>query len=140
MRCTAALLADAAQVVGGKLYLLGGAFDTVTARQFPATHRSLSLVIVLEVGPGDRNRDLDIVTTLFDEDGKEMGVESKGAFRVGAPSTLPAGATSLIPLVTVFGNLQFPEPGGYVFIVSHDDQELARVPLRLQRPPGIRPA
>ena len=27
MRCTAALLADAAQVVGGKLYMLGGGFD-----------------------------------------------------------------------------------------------------------------
>ena len=140
MRCTAALLADAAQVVGGKLYMLGGGFDTLTAREYPVTHRALSLVIVFEVGPLDRNRDLEIVTKLLDEDGREMGVESKGTFRVGTPSTLPAGATSLIPLVTVFGNLQFPEPGGYVFIIEHDEQELARVPLRLQRPPGMRPA
>ena len=140
MRCTVALLADAAQVVGGKLFVLGGAFDTLTAATFPATHRTLSLVLVLEVGPGDRNRDLELTTKLFDEDGRDLRVESKGAFRVGAPSTLPAGATSLIPIVTVFGNLQFPEPGGFVFIVEHDGQELARVPLRLQRPPGMRPA
>lgn len=139
MRVTAALLADAAQVVGGKLYLMGGAFDTLTARQFPATHRTLSLVIVLEIGPGDRNRDLEVTTTLYDEDGKDLGVKSKGTFRVGAPSTLPAGATSLIPLVTVFGNIQFPEPGGYVFIIEHEGQELSRVPLRVQPPPGIRP-
>ncbi len=140
MRCTAALLADSAQVVAGKVFMLGGGFDTLTAREFPATHRSLSLVIVFEVGPGDRNRDLEVVTRLLDEDGGELGVESKGTFRVGTPSTLPAGATSLIPLVTVFGNLRFPEPGGYVFIVEHDEQELTRVPLRLQRPPGVRPA
>jgi hypothetical protein len=140
MRCTAALLADAAQVVGGKLFMLGGAFDTITAREFPATHRSLSLVVVIEIGPSDRNRDLEISTTLYDEDGRELGVQSKGAFRVGTPSTLPAGAASLIPLVTVFGNLQFPEPGGYVFIIEHDDHELARLPLRLQTPPGVRPA
>jgi hypothetical protein len=138
MRVTAALLADAAQVVGGKLFMLGGAIDTLTTRDFPATRRTLSLVLVLEVGPGDRNRDLEVVTTLYDEDGKEMGVHSKGTFRVGAPSTLPAGATSLVPLVMVFGNLQFPEPGGYVFIMEHDGQELARVPLRVQRPPGMR--
>jgi len=138
MRVTAALLADAAQVVGGKLFMLGGGFDMITSREFPATHRMLSLVLVLEVGPGDRNRDLEMTTTLYDEDGREMGVQSKGTFRVGAPSTLPAGATSLIPLVTVFGNLQFPEPGGYVFIIEHDGQELARIPLRVQRPPGMR--
>ena len=139
MRVTAALLADSAQVVGGKLYMLGGAFDTLTSRQFPATHRTLSLVIVLEIGPGDRNRDLEVSTRLFDEDGKDMGVQSKGTFRVGAPSTLPAGATSLIPLVTVFGNVQFPEPGGYVFIIEHEGAELTRVPLRVQPPPGMRP-
>lgn len=139
MRVTAALLADAAQVVGGKLYLMGGAFDTLTAPRFPATHRSLSLVVVVEVGPGDRNRDLEVSTTLYDEDGQEIGVRSQGTFRVGAPSTLPAGATSLIPLVTVFGNIQFPEPGGYVFIVEHEGQELSRIPLRVQPPHGIRP-
>jgi len=140
MRCTAALLADAAQVVGGKLYLLGGAFDVLTAREFPATHRALSLVVIVEVGPGDRNRDLELSTRLFDEDGNPLEVESKATFRVGAPSTLPAGATSLVPLVTVFGNLRFPHAGGYVFIVEHEEQEIARVPLRLQLPPGIRPA
>jgi len=138
MRATATLLADAAQVAGGKLYVLGGAFDTITAREFPAVHRSISLVLVLEVGPGDRNRDLELAIDLYDEDGGELGVSSKGSFRVGTPSTLPAGATSLVPIVSVFGNIQFPEPGGYVFIVEHEDEELARVPLRLQLPPGIR--
>ncbi len=133
MRLTAAFLADAAQVTAGKLYLLGGAFDTVTAHSFPAIHRSLAVVLVAEVGPGDRNRDLEIHIRLFDEDGTELGIESKGNLRVGAPSDLPAGASSLVPLVSSFGNIRFPAAGGYVFDISHEDGQLGRIPFRIRQ-------
>jgi len=132
MRLTAAMLADAAQVSGGKLFVMGGAFDTIGARTFPLIHRGLTVVLVAEIGPGDRNRDLEIAIRLLDEDGVEMGVESKGSMRVGTPSSLPAGATSLIPLAVPFVGLRFPEAGGYVFIIVHDDHELARIPFRVR--------
>ena len=134
MKLTAAFLADAAQVTAGKLYVLGGAFDTITARRFPAVHRSLAVVLVAEVGPGDRNRDLPIRVQLLDEDGGDLGVESQGNLRVGAPSALPAGASSLVPLVSAFGNVRFPTAGGYVFRISHEDEELGRIPFRLREP------
>lgn len=132
MNITSAMLADAAQVTAGKLYVLGGAFDTITSRTFPAVHRSIAVVLVAEVGPGDRNRDLPITIKLVDEDGQELGVESQGNLRVGAPSSLPAGASSVVPLVSGFGNIRFPEPGGYVFVVEHDGAELTRVPFRVR--------
>lgn len=134
MRLTASFLADAAQVTAGKLYVLGGAFDTITARTFPAMHRNLAVVLVAEVGPGDRNRDLPIRIELLDEDGGTLGVESQGNLRVGAPSALPAGAASLVPLVSGFGNIRFPSPGGYVFRISHEETELGRVPFRVRQP------
>jgi hypothetical protein len=129
------MLADAAQVTAGKLYVLGGAFDTISARSFPAIHRSLTLALVAEIGPGDRNRDLDLVIRLLDEDGGDLGVESQGKLRVGAPSDLPAGAMTLVPLATVFNNLKFPTAGGYVFVVEHEDEELTRVPFRVRQVP-----
>jgi hypothetical protein len=132
VRLTAAFLADAAQVTGGKLYVLGGAFDTIGARSFPVLHRGLTVVLVGEIGPGDRNRDLELEIRLLDEDGAEMGVASKGTIRVGTPSSLPAGATSLIPLAVPFVGLRFPKPGGYVFMVEHEEQELARIPFRVR--------
>jgi hypothetical protein len=132
MRLTAAMLADAAQVSGGKLFVLGGGFDMIGSRTFPLVHRGLSVVLVAEIGPSDRNRDLELCIALLDEDGNEMGVESKGSMRVGTPSSLPAGATSLIPLVVPFVGLRFEEAGGYVFIIRHDDQELARLPFRVR--------
>jgi len=135
VKLTAAFLADAAQVTAGKLYVLGGAFDTITARSFPAVHRSLAVVLVAEVGPGDRNRDLQIRIQLLDEDGTELGIESKGNLRVGAPSALPAGASSLVPLVSAFGNVRFPAAGGYVFHISHDDDVLGHIPFRIRQAP-----
>jgi len=134
MKLTAAFLADAAQVTAGKLYVLGGAFDTVTAKTFPAVHRSLAVVLIAEVGPGDRNRDLPIRIELLDEDGGELGIESQGNLRVGAPSALPAGASSIVPLVSAFGNIRFPTPGGYVFRISHEDEELGQIPFRMRLP------
>ena len=135
MRFTAAMLADGAQVSAGKLYVMGGAFDTISARSFPAIHRSLTLALVAEVGPADRNRDLDLVIRLLNEDGAETGVESEGKLRVGAPSSLPAGAMTLVPMTSVFMNIRFPEPGGYVFVVEHEGRELTRVPFRLRQAP-----
>lgn len=135
MRFTAAMLADAAQVSSGKLYVLGGAFDTISARSFPAIHRSLTLALVAEVGPADRNRDLELVIRLVNEDGAETGVESIGKLRVGAPSQLPAGAMTLVPMTSVFMNIRFPKPGGYVFVVEHEGRELTRVPFRLRQAP-----
>ena len=134
MKLTAAFLADAAQVTAGKLYVLGGAFDTVTAKTFPAVHRSLAVVLIAEVGPGDRNRDLPIRIQLLDEDGGELGIESQGNLRVGAPSALPAGASSIVPLVSAFGNIRFPTPGGSVFRISHEDEELGQIPFRMRLP------
>jgi hypothetical protein len=132
VRLTVAMLADSAQVAGGKLYVLGGAFDTVNARAFPALVRSLAVVLVAEVQPADRNRDLPIGMRLLDEDGAPLGVESKGMMRVGEPTTLPAGAASLVPLVASFLGIRFPRAGGYVFVVDHDGQELGRISFRVR--------
>lgn len=129
------MLADSAQVSAGKLFVLGGAFDTINARSFPAALRGLSVVLVAEVGPGDRDRELPIAIRLFDEDGTSLGVESRGMMRVGSPSTLPAGASSLVPLVASFLGVRFARPGGYVFIVEHDGEELGRIPFRVREAP-----
>jgi hypothetical protein len=132
MRLTVAMLADSAQVASGKLFVLGGAFDTINARAFPALVRGLSVVVVAEVEPADRDRDLPIAIRLLDEDGAALGVGSKGVMRVRAPSSLPAGASSLVPLVASFVGIRFPKAGGYVFIIEHEDRELGRIPFRVR--------
>ena len=131
MRLTTAMLADAAQVQGGKLYVLGGGFDTISARSLPVVHRNLTLAMVAEIEPDERHRDLEIAISLVDEDGRSLEVEAKGKLRVGAPPNLPPGATSIVPIVSPFHNVQFPETKGYAFVVSFEDQEIARVRFRV---------
>jgi hypothetical protein len=132
MRLTVAMLADSAQVAGGKLFILGGAFDTINARAFPALVRGLSVVLVAEIEPADRDRDLPIAIRLLDEDGAALGVQSQGMMRVRAPASLPAGASSLVPLVVAFVGVRFPKAGGYVFIIEHEGRELSRIPFRVR--------
>ena len=81
MQMTSAMLADAAQVQGGKLYVLGGGFDTILTRSLPAVQRGLALVMVASVDPSERHQDLELFISLLDEDGKAIGLQAKG--RVG---------------------------------------------------------
>ena len=135
MKLTSAMLADAAQVQSGKLFVLGGGFDTISVRSLPATHRSVSLAMVAEVRPDERQQDLDLKVVLVDEDGAELGVVAKGKLRVGAPPNLPPGSPSLVPIVSPFHNVTFPEAKGYAFVVSVNETELARVRFRVVKLP-----
>ncbi|MEZ5176117.1 MAG: hypothetical protein R2823_07925 [Acidimicrobiia bacterium] len=131
MKLTSAMLCDAAQVQSGKLFVLGGGFDTISVRSLPATHRSLSLAMVAEVDAEDRQHDLELSITLVDEDGSDVGVKATGRLRVGTPPNLPAGEPSLIPIVSPFHNITFPEAKGYSFQVSLNGEELGRVRFRV---------
>ena len=135
MKLTSAMLADAAQVQSGKLFVLGGGFDTISVRSLPATHRSVSLAMVAEVRPDERQQDLDLKVVLVDEDGAELGVVAKGKLRVGAPPNLPPGSPSLVPIVSPFHNVTFPEAKGYAFVVSVNETELTRVRFRVVKLP-----
>ncbi|MGI9584473.1 MAG: DUF6941 family protein [Acidimicrobiia bacterium] len=135
MRLTSAMLADAAQVQAGKLFVLGGGFDTISVRSVPAVHRSLTLAMVAEIDPEERQRDLELMIRLIDEDGTSVGVEAKGKLRVGAPPNLPPGSSSVVPIVSPFHNVTFPEAKGYAFVVSLNDHELARITFRVVQVP-----
>ena len=131
MKLTTAMLCDSAQVQSGKLFILGGGFDTINVPGLPATQRNLCLAMVAEVGQEDRQRDLELHISLLDEDGKAVGVEAKGKLRVGAPPNLPPGVPSVVPIVSPFQNITFAEAKGYVFVVTLEDEELARVRFRV---------
>lgn len=132
MKVQAATLADHAEVINGKLYLMGGAFDTIYARTLPAVHRKLHVVLVLEVGPAERQRDLRLDVRLIDEDGREVGPQGEGNLRVGAPPGLKPGQPSVVPIQMQYENVEFPTDGLYSFTVTLDGEEIARVPVAVQ--------
>jgi len=131
MRITSAMLADSAQVHAGKLFVLGGGFDTIRTRTVPAVHKALAVVMVAEVTPSERETDLAIEVTLMDEDMQPLGPRASGNLRVGDTPSHRPGQSSVVPLAIPFFDLRFPREQGYVFRVSHQDEELARIPFRV---------
>ena len=131
MRVTTSLLADSAEVQGGKLYLLGGAFDIIQTRAVPAVHRGLCVVLVAEIGPDERQRDLQLSVELQSEDGESLGAEARGVVRAGAPPHLAPGDSTLVPLVIPFSDIPLPAAKGYVFVVRQGETELARARFRV---------
>ena len=129
MRITSAMLADSAQVRSGKLFVLGGGFDTIRTRSVPAVHKTLAVVMVAEVSPGERDTNLSIEVTLMDEDMQPLGPRASGTLRVGDTPSQRPGQVSVVPLAIPFFDLRFPSEQGYVFRVTHQEDELTRIPF-----------
>jgi hypothetical protein len=88
-----ALIADHADIVGGKLYLMGGGWDTFSAATLPAQVR-LAVVVGVRIGWDETNRPVPVIVTVEDDDGATL-VRIEGQVNVGRPPTLPPGATQL---------------------------------------------
>ncbi len=126
------ILADAAQVQGDKLYLLGGGWSIVWAKSFPARHQVAVaagiLVPWLETNARHRFR---IVAQA--EGGVSLG-EIGGEFEQGRPAGLPAGATQRV-MLTATMNLQFERAGDISIEFWLDDVLAKTSPFRtVERP------
>src|SRR5438105_4643774 len=91
------LLADAAQAVGGKLYVLGGGWSITTAPTGPS-----AIAVKLDIPWDEANRRHTLKFSLLDEDGRPVVVptpigdrplEIEGQFEVGRPPGLKPGTS-----------------------------------------------
>lgn len=125
-----AFLADGADAVNGKIYVMGGAFDTIWAKEAPIVHPKLSLVLrlVLDSVELDRQHQLEIV--VMDEDGK-------GIAKVGGPLEIKKNPQAYKgwpqPFLTVmnFVNLTFPKFGDYSFRIVFNNNSVKPISLRI---------
>jgi len=117
------LLADAAQEVNGKLYVLGGGWS-VTGPDLPP----MAIAIKLDVPWSAANVQHAFALELIDEDGRPVpagdsggGVRAEGSFEVGRPAGLPAGSD--IDFAFVVTIPPFPVAAGrYSWRLTIDDE------------------
>jgi hypothetical protein len=137
-----ALLADAVQAVGGKLFILGGGWDTLWVREFPARHPSLAIGLRLRVPVSWKSETLQLSVELQDADGKP-GLPRPLSHAIKMPSNPPqsAGASDfgLIRSFT-FNNLQFDHEGAYSFVISVDDEPVSRLRFTVRQRPANQPS
>ena len=110
------ILADAAQIVGGKLYMLGGGWDTLNVvRGFPSRH-NLGIAVAFSV-PWTRTNERHLFELeVADIDKKEQGMfKSSGGFEAGRPVGSPPGKAQLVQIAGQ-GVVEFKQPGEYQVI------------------------
>jgi hypothetical protein len=121
------ILADSAQVVGNKLYLLGGGWDALTVNSgFPVTH-PCAVAVSFRVPWSETNRPLEFEVEIQDADGQSL-IKINGSTEVGRPAGVPFGTTQRSQ-IAVNMPLQFPRAGGYVVIARVDGGKGHRVPF-----------
>ncbi len=141
-----AFLADSAEVVQGKIYALGAGWNTIFVRQFPAAHRRLAVAATVHLPFTATNAahkfELKLVTEdgqeypiglRADADGKPQPVRGMGGdFTLGRPAHLVDGDEQVACFAFTIDGLRFAEAGMFAWVISIDDEEAARLPMRVQ--------
>lgn len=131
-----ALLADSVQAIRGKLFILGGGWDTLWVRQFPARHPSLAIGLRLRIPTSWHSEEVKLSVELQDADGKSIFPQPL-AQKIRLPATSDSHTTDfgLVRSFT-FNNLVFGHEGSYSFVISVDDDPLTRLRFAVRLRPS----
>ena len=120
------LLADSAQAVEGKLYILGGGWSVIGPEPTP-----MAIAVKIDVPWDQTNRRHTWQLALLDADGspvaaEEHPIEIGGEFEVGRPVGTKPGTPIDLPLAINIGPLPLAPDARYVWRLSidgHSDED-----------------
>jgi hypothetical protein len=126
------LLCDAAEEVGGKLYVLGGGWALLQA---PDTPLNMALAILIAVPWDQANEEHDVEAVLVTDDGERVQIEAQevsasGQFEAGRPPGLKPGMDLNVPIALKFNGIALMA-GGYRWEVFVDGEQRAIAPFRV---------
>jgi hypothetical protein len=135
-----ALLADAVQAVRGKLFVLGGGWDTLWVRSFPARHPSMAIGLRLRVPTSWRADVLDLSVDLQDADGAPL-LSKPLSHQVKLPPHPQASPATDFGVVRsfTFNNLLFSAEGSYSFVITVDGEPVSRLRFMVRARPTPAP-
>jgi hypothetical protein len=116
MKVEFVMLADAAQAVGGKLYILGGAWNQFRCTSFPV-QMPVSIVTSILIENNETDRTIPVTTVLADEEGVPIIPEAQAELRIGKQETNGPHRA----LLAVNASLQIPHAGRYAVQVTAGD-------------------
>ena len=134
------IVADGAQAVGGKLYVLGGGWSHLWFQEFPGRPPPFAIALGLRVPWHRTNQKYAFALELTDADGQRVGDQPVvvGEFEQGRPAGLTPGSDQRVvlafPIATVF-----PNPGRYRFEVVVDDAVVGQTAIDVRQAPARQP-
>jgi len=139
------LLADRAEMVNGKLYAMGAAWDRVGVADFTKPI-PLSIATAVLVPWSATNRQHQLILTIRDADGVAADFRVEWNFAAGRPAFLN-GETQRMMLAIPDASVVLPHPGNFVLAAAVDGEELKAVRFSAQPaqpppgppPPGVPP-
>lgn len=131
MRVDYLIVADAAQIATGKLFLLGGGWNQHRVRSLPADV-NVGIAVGVRVDWNETNVRRKIEVLVQDGDGNQL-LRVEGQFETGRPAGIPQGASQLVQ-IAANGRVKIPAAGSYQAVASVDGEELQRVPFYVTAP------
>jgi hypothetical protein len=124
------ILADAAQVVGNKLYLMGGGWDKLTVNNaFPADQRC-ALALSMKVAWNETNQKHAFEIEILSEDSlteqPRSLMKAGGQFEIGRPPGISPGQDQRFQ-VALDMTLKIDAPGTKTVVARIEGQEMKRL-------------
>ena len=117
MKIDYAILADAAQAVGGKMFILGGGWNVYRSASYPAPIQ-LAVAIGIGFSSGEIGNRYPLKIVIADEAGVPIVPEFTGQIENGQPAPdLPKEVPVKVPLAWNV-SLAVPRPGRYGIVIT----------------------
>ncbi len=124
MRLGFLLLADHAEAVNGKLYMVGGGWNVLRLPELPHEW-GFHIALGLDVGWDETNRNHNLVVNVQDPDGVELGEGLSAEFEAGRPPGMPAGQDQRL-VMSIGTSVSFDTSGPHAAVVVADGEEIGR--------------
>jgi len=132
MQLDFAFLADFAQTSGGKINVVGGAFDHIWTKDVPLTYPLMTLVARLVLSPAEVGRDHKLEVIIMDSDGKKIA-NVDGGLRVERSIQGDAWKPSGTFLALNFLGVRFEKFGSYSIEIVANGSSLKSIPLEIAK-------
>jgi hypothetical protein len=145
-----AFLADSAESVNGKLYVLGAGWDQVVVSSLPAVQQRVAVGVLARVGWNDTGTEHDVTLRLETEDGEAVPLARHAAgmpagtavaaighrFTTGRSALVRPGDDQTHPVTFTINDLLLERVGGYSWVIEVDGAIAHRLPMRVLQHTG----
>ena len=118
------LLSDYSEHVNGKLYLIGGGWNVLRMPELPQEW-SFHIGLGVDVAWHETNSPHELVVSVQDPDGHELGDGLAVGFETGRPPGMPQGQEQRL-VMSIGATVTFTAAGPHAAVVQVDEEEIGR--------------